>query len=1236
MATYAGNGLTPEVVSFAQKHGLALTAQEELQKLLNASVSLAQRRVTVSVPATVANLGPGLEVVGMAVDIWDEFTLEFSDHFSVEIRGLDTPEVPRNEENLVVQGAASAFKEACRPFPTMHFICEHRIPYDKTAVRICRGPLSCRKTEFGSGAHPRAPCHGPRLAALPFGGLLPGLPGGHASVAGRLRVATRGCCAAAALLLRAAERCAGGCLGLRTTFWTLSSFLLRSLLVVLFAYRHCCWLHLGLCAGHRALRYLLDEFLASDSFRGNLLFGAEMNPPSSGSIPLTEYRRDVPPGWSPGDGSYSLRSYLEKLRLWYRICSLEDEHVGPVIAGRLYGRAHRIAVNLRVPRPDGSYDVGDSALVRLPVDEVRDPMSGDIIQEHIPSGVQFLVNALRAAFGQMDQDLATSSLESFFSLTRHGSKLSLSEYSVEFDSRYDEASDRAGLQLNDVGKFFLWFRGSGLPTKTIDDIKLQVNGDYTRFIDARALALRITPNKETQNDIFYGEDETWWDDSDGYYHQYYEDADDYDDGEYLDYDWWYGYGEEADGEWVYEYDDGYDSEWHEHGNDGEAPWSSDPCAQEQDTGTTSNGAEAKEDFYKGKGKGDNDGCFNCGSKWHMARDCPMSKGSGKKGSGGKGKGKWRAVWRPRKGKGKGKFRGKGYGKSYGKKGYGKGKNHWFVGPKNVRNLPLDFSEGVPDHTTSRSTASQRVLFNKDKMPTLKKVPERQVIHTSSEEDDFMTRRKPTTTSSATTTADVGPEDETAKPSKQHSFNFPTFHNSTMDGQYFAVRGEKRFGLLIDPGAASELVGSDTLLQLVQHCVQPAGRQDEMVIDHSKTVPVSGINGVSEQTLGQVTLPLVSGGHPITYTGDVLGGEGSFCPALVGNPALREMNAVIFANWFQNGDGLIMVGSQDADEVHHRMFRLLLTDSGHYMLPTDHDSTAKVSGQTKREVVLFCSKAASKSLELWQDVHPRVHHCFLSRVSRQTEGDRGENAGVRNGNEKPDEANNESNKGNSKMTKKVHFEDDLPDSLPSHTPDSVQHHKHSSQQPHVPDSLPAHEPDLLPQSHSLGPASLPTQPVTEPASLPSQHAPSQPEKPILNDEKPTIKDAFNGTAVLTAHEEQVSQPAILAKHDTRVSAHVNIKHNVLDEHNVKTPAEDEVSPDDKAILAAWSSEPYAGDVFPENVDEAKLNKRYKAIPEEYYSKSGLHPVTPSNFKSWFAQAKGRGLRGNFAQEVAVSL
>ena len=109
-----------------------------------------------------------------------------------------------------------------------------------------------------------------------------------------------------------------------------------------------------------------------------------MNPPSSGSIPLQEYRRDIPPGWIPGDASYPLRTYFDKLKLWYRIANVEDEAIGPLVAGRLYGRASTIAMSLRVPRPDGTFDVGDAALVRLAVDEVRDPATNVIIQNHIP------------------------------------------------------------------------------------------------------------------------------------------------------------------------------------------------------------------------------------------------------------------------------------------------------------------------------------------------------------------------------------------------------------------------------------------------------------------------------------------------------------------------------------------------------------------------------------------------------------------------------------------------------------------------------------------------------------------------------------------------------------------------------------------------------------------------------------------------------------------------------------
>jgi hypothetical protein len=163
--------------------------------------------------------------------------------------------------------------------------------------------------------------------------------------------------------------------------------------------------------------------------------------------------------------------------------------------------------------------------------------------------VQFLVNALRQAFGQMDQDLATAALESSF-LSRHGSKLSLSECSVEFDSRYEEVHERAGLQLNDVTKYYLWPKGSGLPPRTIDEIQLHVTGDFWRFEDARAPALRITPNKD--------EDEWWYDAEE--YDQYYESA--------ADYDWGY---EDGPGEWVFEYEDGYGCEWHED----DATWQSD-------------------------------------------------------------------------------------------------------------------------------------------------------------------------------------------------------------------------------------------------------------------------------------------------------------------------------------------------------------------------------------------------------------------------------------------------------------------------------------------------------------------------------------------------------------------------------------------------------------------------------------------------------------------------------------
>ena len=83
---------------------------------------------------------------------------------------------------------------------------------------------------------------------------------------------------------------------------------------------------------------------------------------------------------------------------------------------------------------------------------------------------------------------------------------------------------------------------------------------------------------------------------------------------------------------------------------------------------------------------------------------------------------------------------------------------------------------------------------------------------------------------------------------------------------------------------------------------------------------------------------------------------------VGNPALRRLSAKIFTNHFGNGDGLLCIRDERGEEepegstdVAIKMFRRLLTESGHYLLPTDHQDTTQVSFQTEEEISLYCQK-----------------------------------------------------------------------------------------------------------------------------------------------------------------------------------------------------------------------------------------------------------------------------------------
>ena len=224
---------------------------------------------------------------------------------------------------------------------------------------------------------------------------------------------------------------------------------------------------------------------------------------SSSGIPLDEYRKDVPPGWEPGNPRYPLKQFLERVKMWYRLYDGPDENVGPLLAGRLRGRAQQIAMTLRLPDPTGHVDVGDAALVRLSVDEFHDPVSGVLVQAAIPSGVQALLHALKSAFGEAEQLQATRALEQFFEFKR--GKLPIPEWSVQWELNYEEAALHAGLGVNPVAKTYLYLKSSQLGQKSIDDLLLQAHADMRRFEEIRTLLLRMAHRHADQPGVLYEE-----------------------------------------------------------------------------------------------------------------------------------------------------------------------------------------------------------------------------------------------------------------------------------------------------------------------------------------------------------------------------------------------------------------------------------------------------------------------------------------------------------------------------------------------------------------------------------------------------------------------------------------------------------------------------------------------------------------------------------------------------------
>jgi homoserine kinase len=88
-----------------------------------------RNKVVVKVPATTANLGPGYDTLGMAVDMWSEYTIERADKFEVICVGEGSDDMPLDETNLVCFGVKAAFKVAGKEVPKLKYHLVNRIPY---------------------------------------------------------------------------------------------------------------------------------------------------------------------------------------------------------------------------------------------------------------------------------------------------------------------------------------------------------------------------------------------------------------------------------------------------------------------------------------------------------------------------------------------------------------------------------------------------------------------------------------------------------------------------------------------------------------------------------------------------------------------------------------------------------------------------------------------------------------------------------------------------------------------------------------------------------------------------------------------------------------------------------------------------------------------------------------------------------------------------------------------------
>ena len=90
--------------------------------------------VEVRTPATTANLGPGYDCLGMALDIWNRLTvstLPAGSTPTVQVNGEGEGELAGDTDNLTYRAMAFLYDEADTPIPPLELVCQNGIPLSR-------------------------------------------------------------------------------------------------------------------------------------------------------------------------------------------------------------------------------------------------------------------------------------------------------------------------------------------------------------------------------------------------------------------------------------------------------------------------------------------------------------------------------------------------------------------------------------------------------------------------------------------------------------------------------------------------------------------------------------------------------------------------------------------------------------------------------------------------------------------------------------------------------------------------------------------------------------------------------------------------------------------------------------------------------------------------------------------------------------------------------------------------